>query len=69
MPYVCGEDFSASKDMSFLPVTAVVMSVGSLVGVPPGSKLSVKLPDKLLQSIVIVLIFIAAVLMIFKNGH
>lgn len=49
--------------------TAIVMSVGSLVGVPPGSKLSVKMPDKLLQGIVITLIFIAAVLMIFKNGH
>jgi len=50
-------------------VTAVVMSAGSLVGVPPGSKLSVKMPDKLLQGIVIVLIFIAAVLMLVKNGH
>jgi uncharacterized membrane protein YfcA len=50
-------------------VTAVVMSVGSLIGVPPGSKLSVKMPDKLLQGIVIVLIFIAVVLMIFKNGR
>jgi len=49
--------------------TAVVMSAGSLAGVPAGSKLSVKMPDKILQGIVIVLIFIAAVLMIFKNGR
>ena len=49
--------------------TAAVMSAGSLAGVSPGSKLSVKMPDKLLQGIVITLIFIAAVLMIFKNGH
>lgn len=50
-------------------VTAVVMSAGSLIGVPSGSKLSAKMPDKLLQSIVIALIFIAAIMMIFKNGH
>jgi uncharacterized protein len=50
-------------------VTAIVMSVGSLIGVPPGSKLSAKMSDKLLQSIVIALIFIAAVMMIFKSGH
>lgn len=48
-------------------VTAVVMSAGSLVGVPPGSKLSVKMPDKLLQSVVITLIFISAVLMVVKH--
>jgi uncharacterized membrane protein YfcA len=50
-------------------VTAVVMSAGSLVGVPPGSKLSVKMPDRILQGIIIALIFIAAVLMLGKNGH
>jgi uncharacterized membrane protein YfcA len=49
--------------------TAIVMSAGSLVGVPPGSKLSVKMPDKILQGVVIALIFGAAVLMLFKNGH
>lgn len=49
--------------------TAIVMSAGSLVGVPPGSKLSVKMPDKLLQGVVIALIFVAASVMIFKNGH
>jgi uncharacterized membrane protein YfcA len=48
-------------------VTAVVMSAGSLIGVPPGSKLSVKMPDKLLQSVVILLIFISAVLMVVKH--
>ena len=50
-------------------VTASVMSVGSLVGVPPGSKLSVKMPDKLLQVIVILLIFVAATMMVFKGGR
>ena len=58
-----------SKGGAMDTVTAVVMSAGSLVGVPPGSRLSVKMPDKLLQGVVIVLIFIAAVLMVFKNGH
>jgi uncharacterized membrane protein YfcA len=50
-------------------VTAVVMSAGSLIGVPPGSKVSAKMPDKLLQSIVIVLILIAAIMMVFNDGH
>lgn len=49
--------------------TAVVMSAGSMIGVPPGSRLSVKMPDKILQSIVIALVFIAAGMMVFKNGH
>ncbi len=49
--------------------TAIVMSAGSLIGVPPGSKLSAKMPDKLLQSIVIVLIFIAAAMMVFSSAH
>jgi len=29
----------------------------------------VKMPDKILQSIVIALVFIAAGMMVFKNGH
>jgi uncharacterized membrane protein YfcA len=45
------------------------LAVGSLIGVHPGSKLSAKMSGKLLQSIVIVLIFIAAVMMVFKAGH
>jgi len=49
--------------------TAIVMSIGSLAGVPQGSKLSVKMPDKILQGVVIALIFAAACMMIFKNGH
>ena len=50
-------------------VTAVTMAAGSLVGVYHGSRLSVRMPEKLLQGIVIALIFIAAVLMVFKQGH
>jgi len=49
-------------------VTAAVMAAGSLIGVPPGSKLSVKMPDKLLQIVVIALIFIAAVMMLLNGG-
>lgn len=50
-------------------VTAIVMSAGSLIGVPLGSKISARMSDKLLQCVVIALIFIAAVLMVFKTGH
>lgn len=49
-------------------VTAVIMAAGSLAGVPFGSKLSVKLPEKLLQSIVIGLILLAAIMMLFNGG-
>jgi len=49
-------------------VTGLVMAVGSLVGVPFGSRLSVKMPDKLLQGIVIILIFIAAVMMLLNGS-
>ena len=49
--------------------TAVVMAVGSLIGVPIGSRLSVKLPDRLLRAVVIAIIIVAAVTMLFKGGH
>lgn len=48
--------------------TGMVMAVGSLVGVPFGSKLSVKMPEKILQAVVIGLIFVAAVMMLFNGG-
>lgn len=48
--------------------TAVVMAVGSLIGVPSGSKLSSGMPDKLLQGIVIALICVAAVMMLINGG-
>lgn len=50
-------------------VTAIAMSVGSLVGVPLGSKLTTKMSDKFLQGIVIALILAAAAMMVFKTGH
>lgn len=59
--------FSGENSMD--AVTGIVMAVGSLAGVPAGSKLSVKMPDKILQGVVIGLIFIAAILMLFNQGH
>lgn len=50
-------------------VTAIIMAIGSLTGVYYGSMLSVKVPEKLLQSIVISLIFVATVLMLMSQGH
>lgn len=50
-------------------VTALIMAVGSLLGVPAGSKLSVKLPARLLQGIVIAIILVAAAMMAFQQGH
>jgi len=49
--------------------TAIVMAIGSMVAVPAGSKLSVKLPEKLLQTIVIGIIFLAGILMILEQAH
>ncbi|MDP6491605.1 MAG: sulfite exporter TauE/SafE family protein [Kiritimatiellia bacterium] len=50
--------------------TAVCMAVGSLVGVPIGSRLSVKLPDRALKVVVVAVIVTAAVLMLRGNsGH
>lgn len=48
--------------------TAVIMAVGSLVGVPFGSRLSVKLPEKILQGVVIGLILVAAIMMLVNTG-
>jgi uncharacterized membrane protein YfcA len=45
-------------------VTAVIMSVGSLAGVYHGSRLSVRLPEILLRSIVVVLVLVAAIMML-----
>ncbi len=58
--------FSGENSMD--AVTAIVMAVGSLVGVPFGSKLSVKMPEKALQMIVIGIILVAAVMMLFNGG-
>jgi len=49
--------------------TAIIMAVGSLAGVYYGSRLSTKMPDRLLQAIVIGLIFLAAILMLLNQGH
>ena len=48
--------------------TAICMAVGSMVGVPLGSKLSVKLPENVLKIIVVAIIVTAAVLMLSSNG-
>ncbi len=45
-------------------MTAGLMALGSLFGVHWGSKLSVKLPEKVLQGILIFLIFTAALMMV-----
>lgn len=49
-------------------VTGIVMAVGSLVGVPFGSRLSVRMPEKTLQGVMIVLISTVAVMMLVSNG-
>ncbi len=49
--------------------TAITMSVGSLAGVFYGSRLSVKLPETLLRTIVLALVLGAAVMMLFNQGH
>ncbi len=58
--------FSGENSMD--AATAIVMAIGSLVGVPFGVKLSVKMPEKTLQIIVIGIILLAAVLMLFGGG-
>jgi len=51
-------------------LTAVIMAAGSLAGVYFGSRLSVKMPEKVLKAIVTALILIATVLMfIGKSAH
>jgi len=49
--------------------TAVSMALGSTIGVYWGSKLSVKVPEKALQGIVVGVIIIAGMLMFLKQGH
>ncbi len=49
-------------------VTAVVMAAGSLIGVPSGSRLSVRMPDKWLQVFMIIPISVAAIMMLFGDG-
>ena len=48
--------------------TALIMSLGSTIGVYFGSRLSVKLPDLLLRSIVLSLVILGAVMMCVKKG-
>lgn len=50
-------------------LTAVLMAAGSIVGVPIGSKLSVRLPERPLQWVLTGVILVCAILMIFKQGH
>jgi uncharacterized membrane protein YfcA len=47
--------------------TAMIMAVGSLAGVYRGSRLSSKMPERLLQSVMISLIFMVAVLMLINH--
>ena len=51
--------------------TSVIMAAGSLVGVPLGSRLSVRLPDRVLHAVVLVLICAVAIVMLAggKSGH
>lgn len=48
--------------------TAILMATGSMSGVAWGSKLAHKVPEKLLKSIMIVVILIAAIMMFTKSG-
>ncbi len=48
--------------------TAISMAVGSTVGVSFGSKLSVRMPETLLQTIVIGVIIISGILMMFRGA-
>lgn len=51
-------------------VTALIMAVGSVVGVYHGSRLSVKMPELFLRTIVVVLVLVAAIMMLAKSaGH
>lgn len=49
-------------------VTAVVMAAGSLFGVYHGSRLSVRMPERLLRVVVVALVLTAAIMMMFNNG-
>lgn len=48
--------------------TALLMATGSLAGVPLGSKLCTRLPEKGLRILVIGVVFVSAVLMFVKRG-
>lgn len=48
-------------------LSALIMAAGSMLGVYWGSKLSVKIPEKLLQEILIGVIFVAAILMLWPQ--
>lgn len=48
-------------------VTAVIMAAGSLAGVYYGSKLSVKMPELFLRTIVVVLVLVAAIMMLVNS--
>ena len=48
--------------------SAILMTAGSLSGVAWGSKLSARVPEKLLKTIMIAVILIAAIMMITTNG-
>lgn len=49
--------------------TGIVMAIGAFVGVPIGSRLSKKIPDRTLQIIVSGIILVAGCLMLLGNGH
>jgi uncharacterized membrane protein YfcA len=49
--------------------TALIMSVSSTIGVWIGSRMSVKLPELLLRSIVLGLVILGAIMMCVKHGN
>jgi uncharacterized membrane protein YfcA len=49
--------------------TALLMAVGSLLGVPLGSRMTVKIPERPMQWVLSGVILSAALLMLFKGGH
>ncbi|NQU39937.1 MAG: sulfite exporter TauE/SafE family protein [Lentisphaerae bacterium] len=48
--------------------TAISMAAGSMVGVPFGSRLSVRLPENTLKAVVVGVVVVAALLMLAGNG-
>ncbi|OVE74995.1 hypothetical protein BVX97_06035 [bacterium E08(2017)] len=46
--------------------TAIIMAAGSIAGVYIGSKLTLKIPDKMLQTIIIAIIIVAAAAMMIR---
>lgn len=47
--------------------TALLMTIGAMIGVPWGSKLSTKLPGLLLHSVMVAVVLIAGAIMLFSN--